>query len=103
MDLTEQSPLRVHLVTGGDGTQALLLAMHYIAVDEWSVVPLLGDLMGAYAAGRTGGTDMGTAARRIRRLHRVVAGAVGDPEDPTAVVAVSSTTGGRRWTEYRPG
>src|SRR3546814_4890215 len=24
--------------------------MHYIAVDEWSVVPLLGDLVSAYAA-----------------------------------------------------
>ncbi|MFC9552147.1 amino acid adenylation domain-containing protein [Rhodococcus sp. NPDC056960] len=50
LDLTAQAPLRAHLVTGADGTQALLLAMHYIAVDEWSVVPLLGDLMGAYAA-----------------------------------------------------
>ncbi|WP_072687015.1 non-ribosomal peptide synthetase [Rhodococcus marinonascens] len=48
MDLTERAPLRAHLVSAADGTQALLLAMHYIAVDEWSVVPLLGDLMGAY-------------------------------------------------------
>lgn len=50
MDLREQSPLRVHLVLGEDGSRTLLLVMHYIAVDEWSVVPLLGDLVSAYAA-----------------------------------------------------
>src|SRR3972149_1539977 len=36
MDLREQSPLRVHLVLGEDGSRTLLLVMHYIAVDEWS-------------------------------------------------------------------
>src|SRR3546814_19308692 len=50
MDLREQSTVRVHLVLGEDGSRTLLLVMHYIAVDEWSVVPLLGDLVSAYAA-----------------------------------------------------
>ncbi|MFE3290101.1 amino acid adenylation domain-containing protein [Rhodococcus sp. NPDC059234] len=50
MDLGANAPLRVHLVEGAGGEQALLLVMHYLAVDEWSVVPLLGELLAAYTA-----------------------------------------------------
>uniref|UniRef100_UPI000564CD5E condensation domain-containing protein n=1 Tax=Streptomyces exfoliatus TaxID=1905 RepID=UPI000564CD5E len=46
--------LRVRLLTGPDQAQAVLLAMHYLAVDEWSVVPLLRDLTTAYAARAAG-------------------------------------------------
>ncbi|MFI9292286.1 amino acid adenylation domain-containing protein [Streptomyces gardneri] len=53
-DLVEESALRVRLLTGPDGAQAVLLTMHYLAVDEWSVVPLLRDLTTAYGA-RTAG------------------------------------------------
>ena len=53
-DLEREPALRVRLLTGADGTQAVLLTMHYLAVDEWSVVPLLRDLTTAYAA-RTAG------------------------------------------------
>ncbi|PBC54245.1 non-ribosomal peptide synthetase [Rhodococcus sp. ACPA1] len=83
LDLTEQAPLRVHLVTGADGTQALLLAMHYIAVDEWSVVPLLGDLMGAYAA-RSHGEEPAWEPLPVGYADYVVwsQALVGDPEDP---------------------
>ncbi|MEV3988477.1 amino acid adenylation domain-containing protein [Streptomyces sp. NPDC049837] len=49
-DLSEEPPLRARLLTGADGTQAVLLTMHYLAVDEWSVVPLFRDLTTAYAA-----------------------------------------------------
>ncbi|GGM50627.1 hypothetical protein GCM10012275_21840 [Longimycelium tulufanense] len=49
-DLSQEAPLRVSLLTGPDGAQALLLTMHYLAVDEWSVVPLFRDLTTAYAA-----------------------------------------------------
>ncbi|MEU7103809.1 amino acid adenylation domain-containing protein [Streptomyces sp. NPDC046215] len=49
-DLTRQAPLRVRLLTGPGGAQAILLTLHYLAVDEWSVVPLLRDLSTAYAA-----------------------------------------------------
>ncbi|MCH0541874.1 amino acid adenylation domain-containing protein [Streptomyces sp. MUM 203J] len=54
-DLEREAPLRAHLLTAPDGTQAMLLAMHYLAVDEWSVVPLFRDLTAAYAA-RVSGT-----------------------------------------------
>ncbi|MFB7358222.1 amino acid adenylation domain-containing protein [Streptomyces gardneri] len=53
-DLGEEPALRVRLLTGPDGAQAVLLTMHYLAVDEWSVVPLLRDLTTAYGA-RTAG------------------------------------------------
>ncbi|MEV8533411.1 amino acid adenylation domain-containing protein [Streptomyces sp. NPDC051211] len=49
-DLRREAPLRARLLTGADGTQALLLTAHYLAVDEWSVVPLFRDLTGAYEA-----------------------------------------------------
>ncbi|MFI5532892.1 amino acid adenylation domain-containing protein [Kitasatospora sp. NPDC051853] len=54
------APLRAHLLTDPSGAQAVLLTLHYLAVDEWSVVPLLRDLTTAYAA-RRGGTAPGWA------------------------------------------
>ncbi|MET9545046.1 amino acid adenylation domain-containing protein [Streptomyces sp. NPDC006627] len=54
-DLEAEAPLRAHLLTGPDDRQALLLTMHYLAVDEWSVVPLFRDLTSAYAARTQGG------------------------------------------------
>ncbi|MFE5711896.1 amino acid adenylation domain-containing protein [Streptomyces sp. NPDC056501] len=53
-DLEREPALRVRLLTGPDGAQAVLLTMHYLAVDEWSVVPLLRDLTTAYAARAAG-------------------------------------------------
>ncbi|WP_449066266.1 condensation domain-containing protein, partial [Planomonospora algeriensis] len=53
-DLTGNPPLRARLLTDGSGAQALLLTVHYIGVDEWSVVPLVRDLVTAYAARRRG-------------------------------------------------
>ncbi|MGH3520223.1 MAG: amino acid adenylation domain-containing protein [Haloechinothrix sp.] len=53
-DLTGEPPLRARLLVGADGTQALLLRMHYLAVDEWSVVPLLRDLTAAYTSRLSG-------------------------------------------------
>ncbi|PXY31981.1 non-ribosomal peptide synthetase [Prauserella muralis] len=56
-DLTREPPVRVTLLRG-DAGEALLLAMHYLAVDEWSVVPLLRDLSAAYTA-RLAGAEPG--------------------------------------------
>ncbi|MER5264568.1 amino acid adenylation domain-containing protein [Actinosynnema sp. NPDC002837] len=47
-------PVRARLVVDASGAQALLLTMSYLAVDEWSVVPLFRDLQRAYAARRRG-------------------------------------------------
>ncbi|MFD9035384.1 amino acid adenylation domain-containing protein [Streptomyces sp. NPDC059567] len=44
------APFAARLLTAATGEQALLLTMHYLTVDEWSVVPLFRDLTAAYAA-----------------------------------------------------
>ncbi|ONI80847.1 non-ribosomal peptide synthetase [Saccharothrix sp. ALI-22-I] len=54
VDLTAQPPVLARLVEDASGAQALLLTMSYLAVDEWSVVPLFRDLQHAYAARRAG-------------------------------------------------
>ncbi|UYQ65424.1 non-ribosomal peptide synthetase [Streptomyces peucetius] len=82
-DLETEAPLRARLLTGPDGSQALLLTMHYLAVDEWSVVPLFRDLTAAYAA-RTEGRAPAweplpvTYADYTRWAHEVL----GDLTDP---------------------
>ncbi|MDX2392694.1 amino acid adenylation domain-containing protein [Streptomyces sp. DK15] len=53
-DLTREAPLRARLLTGASGEQALLITAHYLAVDEWSVVPLFRDLTEAYEAREQG-------------------------------------------------
>ncbi|MCE6995222.1 amino acid adenylation domain-containing protein [Saccharothrix sp. S26] len=47
-------PVRARVLEDASGAQALLLTMSYLAVDEWSVVPLFRDLQHAYAARRRG-------------------------------------------------
>ncbi|WP_156725143.1 non-ribosomal peptide synthetase [Streptomyces apocyni] len=85
-DLTRQPPVRARLLTGADGTQAVLLTMHYLAVDEWSVVPLFRDLTTAYAA-RTRGQEPDWAplpvsyADYTHWAHQVL----GDLTDPDSV------------------
>ncbi|MCD0449115.1 amino acid adenylation domain-containing protein [Actinocorallia sp. API 0066] len=50
LDLAALPPLRARLLTDPSGATALLLTLHYMGVDEWSVVPLAGDLAAAYTA-----------------------------------------------------
>lgn len=76
-DLTAGPPFRAHLVTGPDGGHELVLVLHYLGVDEWSVVPLIRDLGTAYAARRDGHApdweplpvSYGDYARWAGRLH----------------------------------
>ncbi|MFI1018394.1 amino acid adenylation domain-containing protein [Streptomyces sp. NPDC020965] len=53
-DLRTEPPLRTHLLTGPDGTTALLLVLHHIATDEWSTGPLARDLALLYDSARDG-------------------------------------------------
>ncbi|MFC5055683.1 amino acid adenylation domain-containing protein [Saccharothrix xinjiangensis] len=52
--LTTDLPLRATLVTLGPDEHVLSLVAHHIALDGWSVGPLLRDLSAAYTAVRTG-------------------------------------------------
>ncbi|NEE06547.1 hypothetical protein G3M58_08840, partial [Streptomyces sp. SID7499] len=53
-DLAAEPPFRATVLTEPDRTTVLLL-IHHIAADEWSVEPLLTDLSAAYRARIAGG------------------------------------------------
>ncbi|OLF14223.1 hypothetical protein BLA60_03540 [Actinophytocola xinjiangensis] len=53
-DLTTETPLRVTVFRLGPDEHVLLVLVHHIAGDEWSVGPLFADLRTAYLARRAG-------------------------------------------------
>ncbi|MER6999744.1 amino acid adenylation domain-containing protein [Streptomyces sp. NPDC000410] len=78
------APFVARLLTAATGEQALLLTMHYLAVDEWSVVPLFRDLTQAYAS-RTEGRapewePLPVSYADYTRWARDVLGDPGDPD-----------------------
>jgi amino acid adenylation domain-containing protein len=88
-DLSAELPVRATLASedGGAGRHALLLALHHIAADGWSLAPLFRDLSHAYAARRDGRAPAlapaaGYASRAARQRELL-----GDPADPDSVLA----------------
>ncbi|WP_344317138.1 amino acid adenylation domain-containing protein [Actinoplanes couchii] len=84
VDLTGRAPMRARLV----GTGTVLVTAHHLAVDEWSVVPLIDDLSRAYAARSAGRAPEWVAlpvdyADYTRWAYEVL----GDPADPASTHA----------------
>ncbi|WP_304940986.1 non-ribosomal peptide synthetase [Streptacidiphilus sp. PB12-B1b] len=89
-DLAAQPPLRAVLLTAADRREehALLLVLHHIAGDGWSLAPLVADLSRAYAGRLPGGrpglpplpVPYPELARRLRR-------ALGSPDTPGSPAA----------------
>lgn len=53
-DLSREIPVRAHVLKLSESEHVLVLVMHHIATDEWSMGPLSRDLGRAYAARREG-------------------------------------------------
>ncbi|MEU5693388.1 amino acid adenylation domain-containing protein [Actinosynnema sp. NPDC020468] len=64
-DLATTPPVRAHLVVRGAREHVLLLTVHHIAVDGWSIGPLWRDLATAYTA-RTRGEEPAFAPLPVR-------------------------------------
>ncbi|MEU5931245.1 amino acid adenylation domain-containing protein [Micromonospora sp. NPDC047187] len=87
-DLAREVPLRVTLSPGpAPDEHTLLLTMHHIAVDGWSLRPLLRDLGDAYAARLAGGPPQWPALPSHAEYHRAEADRLGAPDDPGSTSA----------------
>ena len=83
MELERELPLRVWLfrVEEDERRYVLLLVLHHIAGDGWSLHPLGRDLEEAYGARiKDRDTGVGAIAGAVRGLHAVAAGAAGERE-----------------------
>ncbi|MFE7133982.1 amino acid adenylation domain-containing protein [Streptomyces sp. NPDC057638] len=86
--LEREAPVRATLLTAADGRQAVLLTLHYLAVDEWSVVPLFRDLTTAYAARTEGGApDWEPLPVTYGDYTHWAREVLGDPADPDSRAA----------------
>ncbi|MFB7953782.1 non-ribosomal peptide synthase/polyketide synthase [Streptomyces sp. NPDC056045] len=87
-DLAAEPPLRATLFALAPEEHVVLLLVHHIAGDRWSLAPLAGDLAAAYAARSAGGAP-GWADLPLQYVdytlwqHRVL----GSDEDPDSVIS----------------
>ncbi|MHC0433602.1 condensation domain-containing protein, partial [Streptomyces sp. O3] len=87
-DITADVPLRAELLTPGDGTATLLLVLHHIATDGWSLRPLLADLDRAYTA-RLAGREPDWEPLPVQYADYTLwqRDLLGDPDDPESLAA----------------
>jgi nonribosomal peptide synthetase DhbF len=89
-DLGTEPPIRVLLLTDQQDNRqhVLLVVLHHIAADGWSLAPLMRDLSQAYAARRDGAVPgwrplpVQCGGYAIRQRERL-----GDPADPDSLLA----------------
>src|SRR6202042_3293324 len=90
-DVTAEVPWRVVVVSVAGGGQVVVLVVHHIAADGWSVGPLCRDLAVAYGA-RCGGEAPGWEPLRVQYADYALwqRGLLGDEGDPGSVAAVQA-------------
>jgi amino acid adenylation domain-containing protein len=86
-DLEAEIPIRARIVTGAAG-HVLMLVVHHIAADGWSLVPLLRDLSEAYAA-RCAETEPGWEPLPVQYVDYSLwqQEVLGSEDDPGSVVS----------------
>ncbi len=78
IDLGTEIPFRAHLFELGPEAHVLVLLLHHIAADGWSMGPLWRDLAALYRARSAGAAgDAAAIAGSIRRLHALATGGAG--------------------------
>ncbi|MEU0372868.1 amino acid adenylation domain-containing protein, partial [Streptomyces sp. NPDC006283] len=90
-DLTRELPLKNTLFRLGDDEHVLLLLLHHIAGDGWSLAPLARDLVTAYTA-RTAGRDPHFAPLPVQYADYTLwqQALLGDEDDPTSLISRQS-------------
>ncbi|MET9211982.1 MULTISPECIES: non-ribosomal peptide synthase/polyketide synthase [unclassified Nocardia] len=82
----QEPPVRLHLLRLGAEQHVLVLVLHHIAADGWSVAPLTRDVMVAYAAHLSGAepgwTPLPVQYADFALWQRAALGAEDDPDSP---------------------